>query len=127
MLTDRDAVDYSLTFSFPLRRDKNQKVFKIITHQMNSNPVLQKQLESHFNVKAEISEVPLYHWLLSTVSQHSYVSWHIIYNKEKTHCTGQDELIEPVLLYCQKSQRERGNSFKPEEMILNQIFILTYT
>lgn len=96
---------------------------------MKSNPVLQKQLDSHFNVKAEISEVPLYHWLSYPLWASTALFPGTLFIIRKHH-TGQDELLEPVLLYCQKSQRERGNSFKPEEnlnkMILNQIFILTY-
>lgn len=73
MLTDRDAVDYSLTFSFPSEETKSIQNYytsqRRSWHQMKSNPVLQKQLDSHFNVKAEISEVPLYHWL-------SYPLWY---------------------------------------------------
>lgn len=64
---------------------------------MKSNPVLQKQLDSHFNVKAEISEVPLYRWLSYPLWASTALFPGMLFIIRKHH-TGQDELIEPVLL-----------------------------
>lgn len=64
---------------------------------MKSDPVLQKQLDPHFNVKAEISEVPLYHWLSYPLWASTAMFPGTLFIIRK-HYTGQDELLEPVLL-----------------------------